>query len=119
MPAVSSILDRLLRLGNQILEAVEADRWARVEELVERRTEVAQALEESEDPVVENDLSDAEQQEMVDALDAQNQRLTALLRTRREEIEDELTQIGQMRNAQDSYDTGSSQSGALPPELRG
>lgn len=119
MPAISDVLNRLLRLGEEISTAVTAENWSRVEDLVERRTEVAQRLEEADDQAVEADLSEAEQQEKLEALDEQKKALTALLRKQRDEIEDELSQIEQMRNAQDSYESNASRSGVLPNELRG
>lgn len=119
MPAVSNIFDTLLRLGEQIAKAVEAGEWAQVEDLIERRREATQSLEESEEKAVEVDLSEAEQQEKLEALDEQSERLSKMLHNQRDEIEDELAQIGQMRNAQDSYGPKSVQSGVLPSELSG
>ncbi|MFB6273798.1 MAG: flagellar protein FliT [Salinibacter sp.] len=119
MPSPSDVLDRLLRLGEEIAEAVAADNWSRVEELVERRAEVAGTLPDQDEQSVESDLSDAARREKAEALADQNERLTGMLRDRRDEIEDELTQIGQMRNAQDSYGPDTTKSGVLPSELSG
>lgn len=118
MPALSSLLDRLLRLGKQIAEAVEAEDWSRVTDLVEQRAEVVQLLGEEDERSDENTLSRAEQRK-ADAVADQNQRLTALLREQRDEIDEELAQIGQLRHAQDSYETNSPREGVLPSELKG
>jgi TATA-binding protein-associated factor Taf7 len=118
MSALSSLLNQTLRLGEQIAEAAKADDWSRVSELVERRGAAIQQLGEGDEAPDENDLSPAEQRK-VDALADQNQRLTQLLREELSEIEEELTQIGQLRQAQDSYETTSPRGGVLPAELSG
>jgi uncharacterized protein YpbB len=118
MSALSSLLNQTLRLGEQIAEAAKADDWSRVSELVDRRGAVVQQLEEGDERPDENTLSRVEQRK-VDALADQNQRLTALLREQLDEIDEELAQIGQLKHAQDSYETNSHRSGVLPPELSG
>lgn len=118
MPALSTVLDALHRLGEEVSEAVEAEDWARVADLVEQRAEMIQQLDEGDDRPDENTLSRAEQRK-VDALADQNQRLAALLREELDEIDEELAQIGQLKHAQDSYETNSHHSGVLPPELSG
>lgn len=119
MRALSELLDRLLRLGEQIAEAAAADDWSRVANLVERRGEMARPLDDQNEQAVDFDLSEAERAEKAQTLADQNERLTAMLQERRDAIEDELTQIGQMRKAQDSYEAPSSGGGVLPPELSG
>lgn len=118
MPAMSAVLDALLRLGEEVSEAVEAEDWSRVTDLVEQRAEMTQQLDEGDEALDETNLSLAEQRK-VDALAEQNQRLAALLREQLDEIDEELAQIGQLKHAQDSYETNSHRSGVLPPELSG
>ncbi len=115
--STSDVLDTLLRLGTQIGEAVKADDWSRVSELVDRRSEAVQQLQ--DDSPDRGDLA-TENQEKLESLAAQNQSLAELLRSRRDEIEEELAQIGDLRQAQDSYEESSAQGGGvLPPELAG
>lgn len=116
--STSATLDTLLRLGDQIGEAVKADNWSLVSELVKRRTEVAQQLSESDGPADEEGFSERGQKK-IEALAEQNQRLTGLLRERRGEIEEELAQIGELKHAQNSYEANSTGGGVLPSTLEG
>lgn len=117
MSTTSELLDTLLRLGTQIGEAVKANDWSRVSELVDRRSEAVQQLQ--DDSPDRRDLA-TENQEKLESLAAQNQSLAELLRSRRDEIEEELAQIGDLRQAQDSYEESSVEGGGvLPSELAG
>lgn len=114
--STSDVLDTLLRLGTQIGEAVKADDWLLVSELMNRRSEAVQQLREGQE---ESDDFSSRDREKIEALAAQNQSLAELLRSRRNEIEEELAQIGDLRHAQHSYEENSTQGGVLPSELSG
>lgn len=112
----SDRLDTLLRLGRQIRKAAQAEEWPRAADLVERRTEAFQKLED-----VGEEGADASRMDRrkLQALFAQNESLAELFRGRREELEEELAQIGDLRRAQNSYRENSTQSGALHDDLTG
>lgn len=112
----SDVLDTLLRLGKQIGEAVKAGDWSLVSELVDRRSEAIQKLQDGQG---ESGDFPSGNREKIEALDAQNQSLAELLRSRRNEIEEELAQIGDLRHAQSSYEENSTSGGVLPTELSG
>ena len=113
--STSDVLDTLLRLGKQIGEAVKADDWSLVSELVDRRSEAVQQLRDGQSG---GDFSQRNREKM-EALAAQNESLAELLRRRRNEIEKELAQIGDLKHAQDSYEENSIQGSVLPSELTG
>jgi hypothetical protein len=112
----TDVLDTLLRLGKQIGEAVKADDWSLVSELVDRRSEAVQQLRDGQE---EGESFPSGNREKIEALAAQNQSLAELLRSRRNEIEKELAQIGDLKHAQHSYEENSIQGSVLPPELTG
>lgn len=118
MPVSSSSLDKLLGLGEQIAEAIEAENWSRLSRLVDRRSQIAQHLESSESRDRDADSSGSTEEKLY-ALADQNDRLTDLLRERRDEIEEEIVRTEQMREAQDSYHATPGRQGILPSELRG
>jgi len=112
----SDVIDTLLRLGKEIGEAVKAGDWSLVSELVDQRSEAVQQLRNGQG---DGDDFPSGNREKIEALDAQNQSLAELLRSRRNEIEEELAQIGDLRHAQHSYEENSIQDGVLPTELSG
>lgn len=118
MSAPSHPLDTLLRLGEQIAGAVEAEEWDRLSGLVERRSRVARRLQDAGGEA-HDELSREEREEKREALADQHRRLTALLRERRDEIEEELAQVEEIRQAQDSYESSPGPGGVLPPGLSG
>ena len=114
--STSDRLDTLLRLGRQIREAAQAEEWDRATNLVTRRTKAFQKMgDEGEEG---NSPSDMDRRKL-QALFAQNESLAELFRGRRDEIEDELAQIGSLRRAQSSYRENSTESGALHDDLTG
>lgn len=119
MSAPSHPLDTLLRLGEQIAGAVEAEEWDRLSGLVERRSQVAQRLRDLGEEGAHEKLSPEEREEKREALADQHQRLTALLREQRNQIEEELAQVEEIRQAQDSYESSPGPGGVLPPGLSG
>ncbi len=112
----TDVLDTLLRLGRQIRAAAQADEWARASELIDRRGEMVQKLpsEDEEDPSISR-----MERKKLEALAAQNESLAQLFRGRREEIEDELAEIGDLRRAQNSYQQNSTRDGVLHSKLTG
>ena len=115
MSTLSRVLDMLLHLGEQIDAAVEAGDWARVSDLVDRRARAVEQLPPSDE---QGDRSAADQRK-IDALAAQNQSLMERLRERRDELEEGLAQIGDLRHAQNSYEETPAREGVLPAELEG
>ncbi len=119
MPSLPALLDRLLRLGEQTLDAAAAENWTRVAALVEQRAEVAKQLAAPAPQSASKDLSPSERRAKADALADQNKRLGALLRERREALKTELAQIGEIRQAQNSYQASPPRDGVLPDKLAG
>lgn len=112
----SERLDTLLRLGRQIRDAAQAEEWDRVSDLVDRRTDAFQKLEDTDE---EGSASSQMDRRKLQALFAQNESLAELFRGRRDEIEEALVQIGDLRRAQNSYRKNSTDSGALHNNLTG
>ncbi|WP_263788922.1 flagellar protein FliT [Salinibacter grassmerensis] len=128
-------LDALLHLGERIAEAMEADDWGRVENLLDRRARTIDRL--ATDAGTDADASpsttpDAEETDGVlrrkrEALSDQHEALLDQLREREDEIEAELNQLQRLQRANDSYDDHTASStpdqtgrdGVLPPELSG
>lgn len=110
----SDRLDTLLRLGRQVRKAAQAEEWSRASDLVERRTEAFQRLQDGE----EGDLSRMDRRKL-QALFAQNESIAEIFRDRRDEIGDQLAQVGDLRRAQNSYRENSTRSGALHDDLTG
>jgi hypothetical protein len=104
----SDVLDTLLQLGREIREAAQTEDWSQASALADRRAEAVERL----PPTEEGSPSDMERRKL-EALIAQNESLAELFRGYRDEIEDELAQIGDLRHAQDSYRKESVRSGAL------
>lgn len=112
----SDMLDTLLRLGREIREAGQADDWARASDLVDRRTEAFQRMQGRGE---ERLVSSQTDRRKLEALFAQNESLAELFRGHRNEIENQLAEIGELRRAQSSYRENSSRSGALHSDLTG
>lgn len=104
----SDVLDTLLRLGREIRAAAQADDWSRASALTDRRAEAVERL-----PAAEEIPSSGLDRRKLEALVAQSESLAALFRDHRDEIGDELAQIGELRHAQNSYQTESARSGAF------
>ncbi len=135
MTAPADHLDALLHLGERIAEAVEADDWERVANLLDRRARLIDRL--AADTGTDADASPSTPSEVNraggalrrkrKALADQHEALLEQLREREDEIEAELNQLQRLRRANDSYDdhTASSTSdraghdGVLPPEFSG
>lgn len=118
-------LDALLHLGERITEAMDADDWERVADLLDRRARVAERLAQAE-PGRDTGLSEAALRQKRTALADQHETLLARLRDREETIETELGQLQRLQRANDSYDDhaaspteGGGHEGVLPPELSG
>jgi len=118
-------LDALLHLGERITEAMEADDWERVADLLDRRARVAERLE-TADTDRDVGLSDAALRQKRTALADQHEALLDRLREREEKIETELGQLQRLQRANDSYDDHAASpsesghhDGVLPPELSG
>jgi len=118
-------LDALLHLGERISEAVAADDWDRVADLLGRRARVAERLEQAN---TDRDagLSEAALRQKRTALADQHEALLARLQEREDEIETELGQLQRLQRANDSYDDHAASptedgghEGVLPPELSG
>lgn len=104
----SDVLDTLLQLGREIREAARADDWSQASTLADRRAEAVQRL-----PAAEGKAPSGMERRKLEALIAQNESLAELFRGHRDEIEDELAQIGDLRHAQNSYRKESVRSGAF------
>ena len=131
-------LDALLRLGERVAGAVDADDWTRVSDLLERRARIidrlAPAPDETDGDVSssteagssETGVPDRTLRQKRAALADQHETLLARLRERGDAIEAELGQLQQLQHANDSYDDhaaspadGGGHDGVLPPELSG
>lgn len=129
-------LDALLHLGERIAEAVEAEDWGRVTDLLDRRARIIERLAPADagtdaggsaSTEAEGGLAEGELRQKKQALNDQHETLLARLRERGEEIEAELDQLQRLQRANDSYDDHStspnsgsgSRDGVLPPELSG
>jgi hypothetical protein len=112
----ADVLDTLLRLGREIREAAQNDDWARATDLVHRRTEAFQRMQSDGDQ--DGTFSGMDRRKL-EALFAQNESLSELFRGRRNEIEDQLAELGDLRRAQSSYRENSTRSGALNRNLTG
>jgi len=112
----SNVLDTLLRLGRQVREAAQGEDWARASDLINRRTEAFQHLQGEEE---EDLISTQMDRRKLQALFAQNESIAELFRGRRDEIGEELAQLGDLRRAQNSYRENSTRSGALHSDLTG
>ncbi len=118
MPGPSDALDTLLRLGEEIEAAVDADDWTLVSELVEQRADAARQVRSQGEQTTDEDLSPADRDKL-EALTDQHQSLMEQLQAHQDELEEELAQIGDLKHAHDSYESTSTRGGVLPPELRG
>lgn len=129
-------LDALLHLGERIAEAVEAEDWKRVTDLLDRRARLVDRLGPSDtgtdadaSPSTDTEAGQSEGalRQKKQALADQHESLLARLREREEEIEAELDQLQRLQRANDSYDDHaaspssghSGRDGVLPPELSG
>lgn len=115
MSSSLSLLDVLLRLGEQTEAAVEAENWTRLAALVQQRTDAANRL----PPPEERAPASSEQKRKLEALAAQHRRLERLLAERRDEVEDELVDLERLRSARSTYETPSVRRGLLHPHLSG
>jgi hypothetical protein len=129
-------LDALLHLGECIAGAVEADDWARVADLLDRRARMIDRLapapgETDADPSAStaspSGVPDGTLRQKREALADQHEALMARLREHEDEIEAELDQLRRLQRANDSYDDHAAsptsrrdgRGGVLPPKLSG
>lgn len=129
-------LDALLHLGERIAEAVEAEDWRRVTDLLDRRARIIDRLEPADGGTDADASSSTEAdpdrpagalRQKRKALADQHETLMARLREQQEEIEAELDQLQRLQRANDSYDDHAASptsgrgghDGVLPPELSG
>ena len=111
----ADVLDTLLRLGREIREAAQTDDWAHAADLIDRRTKAFQRMQDDD----EDQSFSQEDRRKLEALFAQNESLSELFRGRRNEIEDQLAELGDLRRAQNSYRENSSRGGALHNNVTG
>lgn len=120
MPTSSDLLDTLLRLGDQIAEAMDGDDWSRLPDLVAERAEVVEQLHDLEVERRANGARPPKQHaEKIDALAEQYRQLMTVLEDRRDQIRDELAHVEQLKQAQDSYEGTSTRRQILSPNLQG
>ena len=119
MPDTASPLDTLLRLGEQIAEAVEGEEWERLSQLVHERTRVARRLGQASTGDGAPAESPAEREEKVQALAAQYERLNTLLGDQRTQVEEELAELDRLKNARDSYGASAPRQSILKEGLKG
>ena len=117
MERPSSLLDKLLRLGDAIVEAVEAEQWRRLSELIDERAQVVERI-----TSVQSEGTHAFQEKHEDtrhALMEQHRRLMTILQKRRDDVSDTLAQVEQLQHAHDSYETNSEPRRVLHADLQG
>lgn len=91
-------LDRVFYLGQQIEDAIDAENWLKLSQLVEQRSKILHRLEEMDDECVGLGLSPEEEDERAGALVEQQDRLLKRLREERRDLENEFEEFDEEKD---------------------